>query len=444
MEIMLPQQVRKILEELSAAGFEAAVVGGCVRDSLLGRKPQDWDVTTSALPQQSMEALKDFTVLETGLKHGTVTAVPDGMPVEITTYRVDGGYSDSRHPDRVTFTRSLREDLARRDFTINALAYSEEHGVIDCFGGRDDLADGIVRCVGDPALRFGEDALRIMRGLRFASVLGFSVEAETARSMRAQKSLLDRIAKERIGAELTKLLCGKGAQDILFGFYDVLGQVLPELLPMVGFGQNNPYHRYDVWEHTARAVGAVEPEPVLRLTMLLHDSGKPHCYTQDSRGVGHFYGHAKISGQLADTALKRLKFDSRTIRRVLLLIRYHDLPPHNTEKWIRRQLCRIGEENLRALLSVKEADCRAQNPDFLYRLDQLGEVRRTLSRVLAENQCFSLRDLKVDGNDLIALGFPAGKELGETLRLLLNEVIDGKCPNERVALLRLATRRIRR
>ena len=444
MGITLPQQVGRILEKLSTAGFEAAVVGGCVRDSLLGRKPQDWDITTSALPKQSMEALREFTVLETGLQHGTVTAVVDGMAVEITTYRIDGGYSDGRHPDQVVFTRSLQEDLARRDFTINALAYSEERGVIDCFGGRDDLANEVVRCVGDPALRFAEDALRIMRGLRFASVLGFSVEEETARSMLAQRALLDRIAKERIGAELAKLLCGKGAQDILLRFHGVLGQVLPELLPMAGFAQNNPYHRYDVWEHTARAVGAVEPDPVLRLTMLLHDSGKPHCYTQDSRGVGHFYGHVKISVQLANTALKRLKFDSRTIRRVVLLIKYHDLPPQNTEKWIRRQLSRIGEEDLRALLSVKEADCKAQNPDFLYRLEQLGEIRRTLERVLAENQCFSLRDLKVDGNDLIALGFPAGKELGETLRLLLNEVIDGKCPNERTALLRLATRRIRR
>ncbi len=443
MNLSIPEPVRELLQRFSQSGFEAVVVGGCVRDSLLGQAPHDWDIATSARPEQIGEALSGFRLLETGLKHGTVTALSGGMAVEITTYRVDGTYSDSRHPDSVTFTGSLKADLARRDFTVNAIAYSEKTGLADCFGGRRDLERRILRCVGEPARRFEEDALRILRGLRFAAVLGFSVEPETARSMRELKFLLGRIAKERISAELTKLLCGKDAPAVLREFPDVIGQVLPEILPMVGFDQHNPHHIYDVWEHTLHALGAIEPLPIPRLTMLLHDSGKPHTYTQDEKGAGHFYGHGKISLQLAEAALKRLRFDGVTIRTVCLLIRLHDTPMIEDEKWVRRQLGRIGEENFRTLISVHRADCLAQNPEYRDRLESYRRVGRILDKVLSEQQCFRLRDLAVNGRDLLALGFSPDKRLGETLDELLDAVIDGKCPNEKEALLRLAARKMK-
>jgi tRNA nucleotidyltransferase (CCA-adding enzyme) len=270
MKIKIPSQVDGVLKRLSENGREAYAVGGCVRDSLLGLTPNDWDVATSALPEETERIFADCRVIETGLKHGTVTILSGGMPIEVTTYRIDGAYSDGRHPDDVSFTRNLKDDLARRDFTVNALAYNPESGLADCFGGRQDLADGIIRCVGDADIRFREDGLRILRALRFSSVLGFSIESRTAESALRNRDLLDRIAGERIQAEFTKLLCGRGAAEVLRKFREIIAQFIPEIRPSFGFDQHNPHHSYDVWEHVLHSVNAVTPEPVLRLTMFLH------------------------------------------------------------------------------------------------------------------------------------------------------------------------------
>ena len=438
MKLDIPQPVQTILHGLSSHGYEAAVVGGCVRDSLIGLSPKDWDITTSARPDEVKEALSGLKLLETGLKHGTITALSGGMAVEVTTYRIDGEYSDNRRPDSVCFTGSMKEDLARRDFTINAMAYSKQKGLIDCFGGQEDLQNKILRCVGNPCRRFEEDALRILRGLRFCSVLGLTPEEKTSQSMNEHKHLLDHIARERVGAELVKLLCGEKAAETLRQFSEIIGQILPEILPMIGFDQQNPHHIYDVWEHTLHALDSVAPDPVLRLSILLHDSGKPHTFTKDKKGVGHFYGHEAVSVQLAEDALHRLRTDNQTIRRVSLLIRLHDVPLQLNAAWVRRRLNRMGEKDFRALLAIKRADSLAQNPIYRDRLDALAAIEPILEQVLAESQCFSLKQLKVNGTDLQHLGIPSGPILGELLTWLLNAVIDGKAPNDKEVLLQLA------
>lgn len=316
--IAIPQNVLDILRALNERGHEAYVVGGCVRDSLLGRTPTDWDVTTSALPEETagiFDALGGYTVAKTGLAHGTLTIIKEHCPVEITTYRVDGAYSDARHPDAVRFTRSLREDLSRRDFTINAMAYHPDVGLVDYFSGRADLEARRICCVGDPDKRFGEDALRILRALRFASVLEFSLEKMTGESLHRQAFLLRQIAAERIAAEMNKLLCGPATFPVLMEYPDVFEVILPELSPMRDHPQYNAYHKYDIYEHTMRAVQAAPPLSVLRWVLLLHDSGKPSCFTRDAEGVGHFYGHPAVSAQITGEVLRRMKLDTATIER---------------------------------------------------------------------------------------------------------------------------------
>lgn len=429
MKLNLPIPVSDILQRLVEKGYEAAVVGGCVRDSLLGIVPKDWDIATSAHPEETILALQGIRVLTTGLKHGTVTALHRDMAIEITTYRIDGEYTDNRHPDTVHFTSSLPEDLARRDFTVNALAYSEQEGLIDCFGGQSDLQAGVLRCVGSPTLRFQEDALRILRGLRFCAVLGLTPEPGTAHALREQKALLDHIARERISTELTKLLCGKHAAHVLREFPDVVGQVLPEILPMLGFNQKNPHHIYDVWEHTLHALDSIEPDPVLRWAILLHDSGKPYTFSLDSKGTGHFYGHQAVSVRLSEEALKRLRLDNRTIRRVSTLIRLHDIPLQLDPAWVRRRLNRMGKEDFIALLSVKRADSMAQNPAYRDRIDALDAMYPLLEQVLEDEACFRRKDLKIDGSDLLQCGIPAGPQVGRILQALLEAVMDGTLEN---------------
>lgn len=430
MKINIPPQVEFIIKELTEKGFEAYLVGGCVRDSILGLVPNDWDVTTSALPDEIKSALDNCKLFETGLKHGTITVLKDKVPVEITTYRVDGEYTDNRHPDNVWFTRSLKEDLARRDFTINALAYNHTDGVIDCFGGEEDIYNKQIRCVGEPDLRFKEDGLRILRALRFSSVLGFTIEKNTSKSICKNCGLLDNIACERINSEFAKLLCGKNAECILRNYRAVFEQFLPELNPMVGFVQHNDYHIYDVWEHTLKSIDAVEADPVLRLTMLLHDIGKPYCYTTDKNGVGHFYGHAEKSAELAKIILTRLKYDGLTIDTVTELIKFHDLPVSTEEKLIMHRLNQLGQNKLRLLLKIKAADTEAQNPIYKGRLDDLNKIGAVIDNIIAQKLCFSLKDLKVNGTDLVSLGIPKGPKIGRMLSTLLNAVIDGTCTNQ--------------
>lgn len=438
MNLRIPPYAAAVMRRLEENGFEAYAVGGCVRDSLLGLEPKDWDVTTSALPEQAERALSEFRTVETGLKHGTITAVSEGKPVEVTTYRIDGDYSDHRHPDGVTFTRSLAEDLARRDFTVNAMACGLSGELVDRFGGCADLGRGLIRCVGDPDRRVQEDGLRILRALRFASVLGFSIEEKTGCAALKNRALLNGISPERSSKELSALLCGKNAPAVLRKYREIIGTLIPELRAEFGFPQDNPFHCFDVWEHTVKAVGEIEADPVLRLVMLLHDTGKPLCRTTDKNGVGHFYGHAEKSAELAQNILKRLKFNGKTVRSVSALVRFHDLPLSADEKLLRRRLNLLGEKNFRLLLKVRAADIRAQAPDRLYRLDSLAETEGALEKILAQGQCFSLKDLAVNGSDLTAAGVPRGPETGRLLRLLLGAVLDGTCPNTKENLLRLA------
>ena len=434
------ENVQAVMQALEEAGFEAYAVGGAVRDSLLGKEPFDWDVTTSALPEQVMERFGDAAI-PTGLKHGTVTVLRDGERIEVTTYRKDGDYADHRHPVAVEFTPSLKEDLQRRDFTVNAIALSWDGIVIDPFDGQSDLAAGVLRAVGDAEQRFEEDALRILRGLRFASVLDFAVEEQSALAMRAKKELLREIAAERVLEELTKLLCGKAVRRVLMEFSDVLGVVLPEILPSVDFDHRNPHHCYDVWEHTACAVESIPAEPILRWTMLLHDLGKPAvCVYDYEAGKARYGGHQAASVELAKGILPRLRFDGDSTRRILRLVEHHDRLFDPTEKSIRRMLRLFGEEDLRALIHIRRADNLAQHPDFRGRQAELAACDEVLEKVLAEQQCFSLAQLAVNGRDLMELGC-SGKEIGEMLDALLTAVVDERLPNEKEALLSEAKKR---
>ena len=440
MTIRMDEGAAELLDTLHRAGYAAYVVGGCVRDSLLGLTPHDWDLCTSALPQQVMELFGAQRCIPTGLQHGTVTVKQSGALYEITTFRTEGTYTDGRHPDEVHFVPDVREDLARRDFTINAMAYNEKEGLVDPFGGQADLQSGIVRAVGVTRQRFTEDALRILRGLRFASKLGFAIEPETAAAMRRQVHRLDCIAAERIREELTGLLCGRYVQRTLMAYADLITSALPELAPMQGCQQQNPHHLYDVWEHTVRAVGQVPAEPVLRWAMLLHDSGKPACKTVDEQGIGHFRGHPKASLALSRKLLPRLRFSSADTERILLLVERHDTPLGDNEKLVRRSLSRIGEARFRDLLAIKKGDAVGQGTIRDY-VAQLFETEALLNRVLAQEQCFSLRQLAVNGADLQALGL-RGRPVGEMLHALLDAVIDGQTDNRRETLLRLARTRM--
>ena len=433
---MFPAAVDKVLARLEAAGYEAYAVGGSVRDLLRGKAPDDWDMTTSARPQEVMALFKGHAI-PTGLQHGTVTVRQDGQSYEITTFRADGDYTDSRHPDAVTFSDSLQEDLGRRDFTVNAMAMDRRGALTDPFGGREDLAKGIIRCVGEADRRFGEDALRIMRGLRFASVLGFSIEKDTARSIRDNRERLKNIAIERILVEMDKLLCGEGAGEILLDYPEVFGVFLPEIMPCVGFDQRSKYHCYTVWEHIVRAVEAAPRNTVLRWAMLLHDIGKPACFTVDEQGQGHFYGHDGISADMAADICRRLKMDKQRSSRIELLVRRHgpDLPA--SKKSMLRLLNAIGEEALRQLCEVKRADNMAQDRVFRDRQKDIDESEQLLSQVMREKPCFTLQQLAVDGRDMMALGLQ-GRDIGAMLQTLLQAVLDGELPNERDALLRRA------
>lgn len=438
----IPAFARQGLERLEQAGFESWLVGGCVRDLLLGEEPGDYDLATAALPDQTEEVFAGERVLETGKRHGTVTVLLEGVPLEITTFRVDGGYSDARHPDKVTFTRSLREDAARRDFTVNAMAYHPSRGLWDGFGGREDLAAGVIRCVGRPETRFREDALRILRAVRFAAVLGFALEPGTAQAAEETAPLLSQIAPERIWTELCKLLCGKDAGTVLKTYPRILGAVIPELLPMTGFDQRNIHHCFDLLGHTAAAVDAAPRELGLRLAMLLHDIGKPDTFSLGPDGQGHFYGHARRSVELTGSILRRLRCPNRVRERVETLVRYHDTPLAPDSRQVRRWLNKLGEETFFDLIAVHRADTLALAPVFRSRVQTLEETAGLARTILAEAPCLTLRDLAVNGHDLMALGYE-GPGIGQALRGLLDRVLDGSLPNQRQALLEALARDFR-
>ena len=430
----IPEFVKNLLCTLESAGHQAWCVGGCVRDLRLGRTPVDWDVTSSALPEETM-ALFGERAVPTGLKHGTVTVRTEDQPVEVTTFRKDGAYRDHRRPETVTFTDSLEEDLRRPDFTVDAMALDLRRAFRDSFGGLEDLARGILRCVGEPERRFHEDALRILRGLRFSACLGFVLEEKTASAIREKKELLRDIAPERVWAELSRLLTGRWADEVLRAYPEVAGVFWPELLPMIGFDQRTRHHCYDVWEHTLHALAAVEPDVVLRCTMLLHDVGKPEMFTLDDRGHGHFKGHPARSAALTEDMLRRLRVDNATRETVVRLVEWHDRNIPRTDQGLRRALRDLGEADLRRLLAVKRADNQAQAHQDL--LGEIDKAEAILDRLLAEGACVSLGQLAVRGGDLAALGL-RGPAIGRMLDLLLDRVVDGDVPNEREILLKTA------
>lgn len=436
MIINIPVDAGKIIDRLREKGFDAYTVGGCVRDNLLGKNPDDWDICTSALPDKVKEIFDGCLVLETGLKHGTVTVRFNHQSYEITTYRIDGEYVDNRRPKNVQFVKSLKEDLARRDFTINAMAYNSFEGLIDYNNGCNDLRDKIIRCVGNPDKRFDEDALRILRALRFSSVLDFNIEKETSLSIHRNKELLSNIAKERINVELCKLLCGKGVRKVLLEYADVFSIILPEIKPMIGFQQKNPHHLYDVWEHTAVVVENSEDDIFIKLAALLHDIAKPDCYTCDEQGIGHFYGHAEFSSDIAKNILRDLKFSNEIVNNVVQLIKYHDADISENSKSIKRWLNRLGEVQFKRLLKLKHADVMGQS-DYKRqeKLKTLQDIEKALIQVLEEKQCFSLKDLAINGRDLIQIGIIDGKQIGQNLDNVLKQVIENNIENNKDDLL---------
>lgn len=436
MKINIPNYVRNVLDALEKAGFEAYIVGGCVRDYLLDKTPHDFDVCTNAKPEQMMEVFSNFNVIETGLKHGTLTVISDHEPVEVTTYRSDGEYADHRRPKQVKFENTLDKDLKRRDFTVNALCYSEKKGIIDLFGGEDDLKNGVIRAVGEAERRFDEDALRILRGLRFASVLDFEIEEKTAEAMFKQAELLSLISAERIFIELKKLLCGKNAGDILLKYRDIFAVIIPELVPAFDFPQICPHHCFDVYTHICRSVDNIPNEESLRLTMLFHDIEKPKMATTDENGVMHFKLHPVESEKTARMILRRLKCDNKTRSLVCDLIYEHDNRLENAKKnTVKRFIAKYGEDFFEKYLLVRRADTLAQS-DYLraQKLEGLEKLKALGAQIIEENSCLKISDLAVNGKDIIAMGYK-GRQIGEALELALNAVIDEQTENDKTKLL---------
>ena len=444
LDITLLTPVARALSVLEACGYEAYIVGGCVRDSLLGRTPNDWDITTNATPDEMKACFADFRVIETGIRHGTLTVIVDGAQLEITTYRNDGEYLDNRHPVQVTFSKKIEDDLSRRDFTVNAMAYHPQKGLVDLFGGREDLQAKVIRCVGDAKTRFEEDGLRILRAIRFAAVLDFDISEDTANAIHACRDLLLGIAAERVREEFCKLICGRGAVRILRAYIDVIAVFLPELERCVGFAQNTKYHCYDVFEHTLQAVALCESDDLItRLGVLLHDIGKPLCYTEDEQG-GHFKGHAPVGVELTRSILSRLRFDNETVHRMELLVEWHDIPLSAEKKRVKRLMQKISDADILRLLEIKRCDRLAHAPDYRELPPELELIPAIMDEIRTEDACLSLRTLAVGGDDLMALGIPKGKAVGQMLQTLLDEVIEERLPNEKEALIAFAKERIKK
>ncbi|MBQ7933778.1 MAG: CCA tRNA nucleotidyltransferase [Lachnospiraceae bacterium] len=437
MKIQIPEKAKFIINTIEAAGFEAYVVGGCVRDSILGRVPGDWDITTSAKPEQVKGLFR--RTIDTGIQHGTVTVMMDKEGFEVTTYRIDGKYEDSRHPKEVTFTPNLEEDLKRRDFTINAMAYNESKGLIDIFGGMEDIQAGVIRCVGDATQRFKEDALRIMRAIRFSAQLGYTIEEHTAEAIRVMAPTLRNISAERIQVELVKLMTSDHPDYIRRAYeLGVTAVVLPELDACMATEQHNPHHRYNVGEHILHSLVEIRPDKAGRLAMLFHDIGKPSTLTTDEKGKDHFYKHALVGADMAREILRRLKFDNDTIHRVCQLVKYHDygMGQEPTAYLVRRAIYKIGEELFPLLLQVKQADIMAQSDykrqDKLNALDKWQQLYR---QILAEGQCVSMKTLAVNGRDLMEAGIPSGPAMGEILKAALQMVLEYPERNDRKYLM---------
>lgn len=443
MKINIPSDANELIHTLQNHGNSAYVVGGCVRDSIIGRQIHDWDICTSATPDEMLEIFKDKKVIETGLKHGTITVVVKVESYELTTFRIDGKYSDSRRPDSVIFTSSLIEDLKRRDFTINAMAYNDDEGLIDPFGGLEDIEYKKIQCVGSAKDRFGEDALRILRAIRFASQLEFVMTPETSYEINKQYKNLKNISIERINSEFCKIAASRDFCVEMVLYKDVFALFIPELKDMFEFQQNNPYHDYDVYSHTVHSIEHCKSDNLaVRLAVFFHDIGKPHSFQDGEDGIRHFKGHGKVSADITDNIMKRLKFDNETRNNVVELVYYHDATFEVGKKYVRRWINKIGVEQFRRLLEVRKADILGQKESYeQYRINKVNNIKQILEEVLREETCFTLKDLAVNGNDLMSIGYKENKELGNTLNELLRLVIDEECPNKKEKLLEVAIER---
>lgn len=432
--IEVPMPVYFIIQELEKHGHEAYMVGGCVRDSVLGRKPHDYDICTSATPDEILQAFPYEEIIPTGLQHGTVTILINKEPFEVTTYRIDGDYSDNRRPDNVTFTKNLVEDLRRRDFTINAMAYNPKTGLIDPFNGMKDIKYKKIRCVGSAEDRFNEDALRILRAIRFEAQLNFAGLPETMFEIERQYERLKGISIERINSEFCKIVASEQFCVELVLYPNVFSLFIPELKDLTGFRQNNPYHAYDVFNHTVHAIEKCESDDlVVKLAVFFHDFGKPHSYQDGEDGIRHFKGHGKVSAEITDSIMKRLRFDNETRNNVVELVYYHDATFEVGKKYVKRWLNKIGEKQFRRLLEVRKADIKGQKPDYEEsRIEKVNNIENILDKILQEQECFSLKDLAVNGNDVKqAMNLKEGKDIGYWLNEILKRVMDGELKNDR-------------
>ena len=438
MIIKCPEYVNTALRLLEQSGFKAYAVGGCIRDSLMGKTPDDWDMTTSSTPEETTDVFSDYRVIPTGIKHGTVTVIIDGKHIEITTMRVDGEYHDNRRPENVEFTTEIEQDLSRRDFTVNAMAYNHTDGLIDIFNGQNDLEKGIIRCVGNPDRRFNEDALRIIRALRFASVLDFEIETTTAQSIHKNLCLIDNVAKERIRVELVKLLCGTGAEKILTDYKDIFFRIIHELSELDGFPQNTPYHVYDVWTHTVKVLTNVRNIPELRVAALLHDICKPECHTTDEKGISHFKGHPVRSAEKSKEMLKNLRFSNAFIDTVYNIILLHDMYPDGKKSTVAKFCSKYSPEIIKLTLELMRGDTAGKNPQFIpAQLSSYDLAQEQVKEIVDSGLCLKISDLKVNGEDMKNLGIQ-GKNIGSTLNTLLQLVLEEKLDNERDVLIEAA------
>lgn len=432
---------KKALELLDSHGYEAFLIGGSVRDYIMGLPIGDIDITTNATPAEVRRIFSDFRVIETGIKHGTVTVLVENEPIEITTYRSEGAYSDNRHPDSVTFSKSLSDDVVRRDFTVNAIAYDFKSGFCDITGGIEDIKNKKIRAIGDAGTRFREDALRILRALRFSSVLGFEIEESTKKAIHDCRELLKNISAERIRDEFCKLICGKNACNVLEEFSDVITVFIPEMGDSVGFEQRNHHHCYDVYTHSLKAIEAGGDSLVVRLALFFHDIGKPFTAHFDEDGEQHFYGHPKRSAVLTEDIMTRLRFDNEAKKKVVTLVAFHDSPimvngeTAPSKKRLKRLMSQIGEDLIYPLIEIKRCDNMAQNPECFRGEDFYKAAYRLIDEIISDGECFSIKQLAVDGNDMINLGFK-GRDIGAQLDRVLRAVMDGKIENNREEIIK--------
>lgn len=426
--LQLPNYVLQVLNILESNGFEAYLVGGCVRDFIMNKQPDDYDITTNAFPNQIKQAFSMFNLITTGEKHGTIGVVINKQVIEITTYRIDGKYIDNRRPETISFSSSLYDDLSRRDLTINAMAQNKKGEIIDIFGGKNDIENKIIRTVGSADKRFNEDALRIMRCLRFASVLNFDIENETAKAIHQNANLLKNISAERIRVEFVKLLCGNNSAEILRNFCDVIEVFIPEIKSMYGFDQHTPYHKFDVWEHTLHGIKNSENSSFIRTVMFFHDIAKPDCFKIDENGIGHFKGHAKLGAEKAKIILKRMKFSSKEIEDITKIIEYHRYS-YKSDVDVKKIMNKTGQRLFFELLKVKRADDNSKGFPKENNV-QVDFAQKRAMEIIKNHECYRISDIKINGNDLLEIGFK-GKEIGDVLNIILDKIVSGELLNQR-------------